>query len=156
MDQFTYHYNRAIHFLTVRPRSEKEVRDNLLKKKIAPEVLEKIIAKLKEQKFLNDEDFTSWFIDQRTRVSQKSMRVIRVELLQKGVDKEIIESGIRSQESGDSDTDTARKIVEKKFPKYKGLPRQEIYQKLGGHLARRGYTWDTIKASIDEAIEEKV
>ena len=158
MDMFAFHYNRALRFLARRPRSEKEVRDNLQKKKIEPDVLEKIIVKLKEQKFLNDEEFASWWIDQRTRISQKGMRVIRLELLQKGIEKDIIDAatGDRQAATRETDEETARKIVEKKFVKFKNLPREEIYKKLGGHLARRGYNWDTIKASIDEAMAEKV
>ncbi len=34
--------------------------------------------------------------------------------------------------------------------KYKGLEKRDIYQKLGAHLASKGFNWDTIKESIDE------
>lgn len=168
MDQYKYHYARAIKLLARRPRSEKEVRDNLLKKsaqgrdlasggkKIPPEVLENIINKLKEQKFVNDEEFAAWWIEQRTRVTPRSMRLIRFELLQKGIQKDVIESAVSGQELAVDEMSTARKIVEKKFPKYKSLSREEIYQMLGGHLARKGYNWDVIKRSIDAAIGKKV
>lgn len=162
MDPYKLYYARAIKFLARRPRSEKEVRDNLLKKKVDGDVLEKIIVQLKEQRFLNDEEFASWWIEQRTRVTPRSMRLIKLELIQKGVDKDIIEQSLStgysvlSTQQSVSDVDTAKKIVEKKFSKYKGLSREEIYQKLGGLLARKGYNWDVIKSSIDDAMTKKV
>lgn len=162
MDPYKYHYARALRFLARRPRSEKEVRDNLLKKKVPPEVLEKIIAKLKEQKFVSDIAFASWWIEQRTRVAPRSMRLITLELLQKGVHKDTIESAIISVDShmgrtsAQSDAETAKNIVEKKIRRFDNLSREEIYLKLGGYLARKGYGWDIIKRSIDEAIGKKV
>lgn len=156
MDPYKLHYARAIRFLARRPRSEKEVRENLHKKKIEPDVLEKVINKLKVQKFINDEEFAAWWIEQRTRVTPRSMRLIKLELIQKGVSKDTIESRIKNYESRGSDLQTAEKIIEKKFAKYQHLSRDEIYQKLGGHLARKGYNWDVIKRSIDAAIGKKV
>src|SRR4051812_9407807 len=125
MDPYKLNYARAVKNLARRPRSEKEVRDNLLKKKGTPEVIEKVIAKLKEQRFLNDEEFATWWIEQRTRITPRSMRLIRMELIQKGIDKETIESAVSGQRSvGDvsqNDEGTARRIVEKKIGKMKGL-----------------------------------
>jgi regulatory protein len=160
MDQYKYHYARAVRFLARRARSEKEVRDNLQKKQIDTEVLEKVIAKLKEQRFVDDEAFASWWIEQRTRVTPRSMRLIILELLQKGVQKDTIESAIvaidahMGRTSTQSDVETAKRIVEKKIRRYESLTREEIYQKLGGYLARKGYSWDVIKKSIDTHMDE--
>jgi regulatory protein len=150
MDSYERYYNSALKYLGMRPRSEKEVRDNLTKKKSPPDVIERVIAKLTEQKFLNDEEFTRWWIEQRTRVTPRSMRLIRLELMQKGISKEIIESAISNQQSVVGDKETARRIIEKRIDKMKGLKREEVYQKLGGYLARKGYNWDIIKNTIDE------
>jgi regulatory protein len=152
MDPYARYYNSALKYLALRPRSEKEVRDNLTKKKSPPDVTERVIARLTEQKFLNDEEFTRWWIEQRTRVTPRSMRLIQIELQQKGISKDILESRIKNHESSGSDEETARKIIEKRIEKMRDLPRIEIYQKLGGHLARKGYSWDIIKKAIDEQL----
>ena len=55
-----------------------------------------------------------------------------------------------------NDLESAKKLVEKKFSKYKNMEKQEIYQKLGAFLARRGFGWDTIKKSIDDSLSNKV
>lgn len=150
MDTFERYFNAALRFLSFRPRSEKEVRDNLRKKKVDPQVTEKIITKLKEKNFLNDSDFAKWWIEQRTQVNPKSIRVIRLELKQKGISQDLIESGIRDDKA------IAKDLVKKRIARYKGLSKHELYQKLGGFLARRGFDYDTIKKSIDEVIKNDV
>lgn len=156
MDFYQRYFDSAIHFLSIRPRSEKEVRDNLKKKKATPEIIEKIVQRLLEKKFLNDMAFTQWFIDQRSRFSPKSTRIIRLELPQKGISAEILEQVFQKDKSQlPNDLEQAKKLVERKKEKYKGLPTQELYQKLGGFLARRGFGWDVIKSAIDETFNKE-
>lgn len=160
MDEFEKFLNKTLRFLSFRPRSEKEIRDNLVKKKASEEVVERIIKSLKENKFLSDEDFTKWFIDQRLRFRPKSLRIIKLELKQKGIPKDIIEDVFenlsKEVQQVDNDLDSAKKLVERKIEKYKNLPRQVVYQKLGAFLARRGFNWDVIKKSIDDSLSNKV
>jgi regulatory protein len=161
MDEFEKYLNKAYHFLSFRPRSEKEVRDSLHKKKASTEIIERVITSLKEHKFLNDEDFARWFIENRLRFNPKGIRIIKMELKQKGVDREIIDQAIASLSKDEdsalqNDLESARKLVEKKLPKYKDLDKQIIYQKLGAFLARRGFDWDIIKKSIDDVLEKGV
>lgn len=156
MEQFEKFYIKAAHFLKVRPRSEKELRDNLLKKKAPPEIIERIIITLRKQNFLDDTAFAKWWVDQRIRFRPKAKRVIRLELLQKGVDKEIIDTLFSSDEEGMpevNELEQAKRLVEQRLRRYRGFTQQEVYQKLGGFLARRGYGWDIIKRSIDEVME---
>ncbi len=157
MDYYQKYLESAIRFLGYRPRSEKEVKDNLLKKKAPTEIIDKIISWLKEQRFLNDEEFAKWWIEQRTTFRPKGIRIVKLELKQKGIGQDIIDKVLQSSELRiQNDDESAKKIVEKKIGKYKDLPKYEIYQKLGAHLARRGFDWDTIKSSIDEVLRDGV
>jgi regulatory protein len=77
-----------------------------------------------------------------------------LELQQKGIKKEIIDQVLsEQQEVSGSDFEMARLLIQKKKSKYVGLPRDEIYRKLGGFLGRRGFSYDVIKRSIDEVFE---
>lgn len=157
-DLFGKYLDKAFHFLSFRPRSEKEVRDRLLLKKAPAEIIDRVINSLKENKFLNDEEFAKWFIENRLRFNPKGIRIIKMELKQKGIDGETIDQTINSLQLtvNNSDLESAKKLVEKKLPRYKGLEKQIIYQKLGAFLARRGFGWDIIKKSIDEGLGDNV
>ncbi|HLD01346.1 MAG TPA: regulatory protein RecX [Patescibacteria group bacterium] len=153
MEDFDKFYIKAIHFLKYRPRSEKEIRDKLQSKKAPLEIIEQVIGKLTEQKFLNDEAFARWWIEQRMQFKPRSKRFITFELKQKGIDQEIIEQAFGNLENPISNSKLAKKIVEKKLPRFKHLPKIEIYQKLGRVLSAKGFDWDTIKRSIDEELK---
>lgn len=143
---FDKFFNGSLRFLSYRPRSEKEVRDNLVKKKAPVEIIETIIERLKEHKFIDDKEFASWFVEQRTAAKPKAARIIKMELKQKGISEEIIDDLPLVID----DLVNAKKLLDKKFARYKDLERDEIYKKLGSFLARRGFDWDTIKKAIDE------
>lgn len=159
MDNFEKFYNKALEFLSYRTRSEKEVRDKLkvqsekFKVEDSAALIDKIIAKLKEKKFINDKEFARMFLENRLRFKPRSERLIKLELKQKGIDQETINN---LQLTRGNDLESAKKLVEKRIGRLKNLPKQEVYEKLGRHLASKGFDWDTIKKSIDEVLDDKV
>src|SRR4051812_25780120 len=90
-DHSQKHLALVYRYLTIRNRSEKEVRDYLLKKQAEPAVIDSIIKLLYEQKFLNDENFARSWIRSRARFKPRGKPVLVMELAQKGIKKDIIE-----------------------------------------------------------------
>lgn len=156
MEEFEKFYNKALKFLSYRPRSEKEIRDKLFQKKASSEVIEKVASKLKEKKFINDEEFAKLWIESRNRSKPRSLRLIKLELKQKGISQDLIDKMINDEGLMINDLESAKKLVEKRLPRYKGLDRQKIYEKLGRYLASKGFGWDTIKQVVDEVLDERV
>jgi len=162
MEDFERVYNSALRFLSYRPRSEKEVRDRLKLKvqsskfKVEQDVIDKVIEKLKEKKFINDEEFAKWWMESRLRFKPRSLRLIKIELKQKGIDPELIDKTINDEGLMINDSENAKKLIQKKFERFKNLPKEKIYQKLGRFLASKGFDWDTIKKSIDEMLDKGV
>lgn len=156
-DEFAKFYNKALRFLSFRPRSEKEVRDNLKKtfrRGSGPSetTIELIIKKLKDYKFLDDLEFAKMWVWERSLLKLKPLRVIKFELKQKGITEEIIEQVLSDSKEDEKDLEKAKKIIDKKISKYKGLEKQKIREKLGRFLASRGFDYDTIKEVLKEFI----
>ncbi len=188
MGEFEKFYNIALRFLSYRPRSEKEVRDHLnIKYQISKiknkrveknelgiqSIIDKVIQKLKEQKFINDEEFGKWWVEQRTTFKPRSLRLIKTELRQKGISNEVVDKMIYDLRPARSaggfknyDLEEAKKLIEKRIKRFRnplrceaskfGMTNEVVYQKLGSYLARRGFDWETIKKSIDEVLEKRV
>jgi regulatory protein len=153
MDDFEKFYKAAIRFLSFRPRSEKELRDYLTKKKCDPLISKRIIESLTRDKFLNDEEFVKWWVEQRTILKPKASRVIKYELKQKGISRELIDSFFEDEESSTSDFTKALNLAEKKMVRLGKIEdRRRIYEKLGRFLASKGFDWDTIKEVIDRIL----
>lgn len=154
MDTLDKFYERTLRFLSFRQRSEKEIRDYLKKKDADDLTAKKIIDKLKEHKFLNDEEFAKWWVEQRTRVKPKADRVIKYELKQKGIDLKIIESLFENEDR--SDFEKALVLAEKKMKRLDKLEdKRKVYERLGRFLASKGFNYDTIKEVIDRTFSKE-
>ena len=154
MEQFEKLLALALRFLSLRPRSEKEIKDYLQKKKYTQDVKDQVLSYLHEHRLIDDEEFARWFVDQRTRVKPEGERLIRLELRQKGIANEVVNKVFQSEEVQSTDqVAIAKTIIEKRLPRYKHLPKQELYKKLGDLLARRGFDWETIRTAIERTVE---
>ncbi len=153
MDVDTY-YLQALRYLNIRSRSEKEVRDHLKKKKADFQVVNLVVNKLKQQKFLNDEEFALLWIRSRTEFKPKGERLVRLELQQKGVSKDSIDKAFAAFDSVRDELHLAKEILEKKRKKFEPMERQERLNKAGSLLARRGFNLDDIKKAIEEVFEK--
>ncbi len=163
-DQVERLYEKAIKFLSYRPRSEKEVRDNLLQKlkltdkgdeekKNFEKSIAEVINKLKKLNLLNDLEFTSWWVEQRTKFKKSSPRIIRSELFRKGIDKETIDEVLSDFDS--DPYELALAVGRKKAVSYKRFSEKESREKTGRFLASKGFDWEVIKRVVDTITKEE-
>lgn len=145
-------YDRALKFLSYRPRSEKEMRDYLEKKGGDTKVVEEITGKFKKQNLVDDRAFATWWIEQRSRFRPKGKYLLWLELLKKGIKKEIIEDSLFSEKE---ELDLAKKAARKKVKSYKNLEPLEFRQKMTAFLARRGFNWEVIKKVLEEILKKR-
>lgn len=146
----------ATNFLSFRPRSEKETREYLAKKISAKEgikfhqareseQIEKIIEKLRKYKYLNDLEFTKWFLASRTSSRPKGSALIKLELKRKGIGQETIDEIFTESPK---ETDLAKRAVEKKLKRWQNLPILDFKKKLYQYLSSRGFDFDTIRETF--------
>lgn len=154
MDNFEKFYTKVLKYLSYRPRSEKEIRDYLAKKKVDTTIIEVIIKTLYQQKFLNDQDFAKMWVRSRTSFSPRSTRVIKMELEQKGIDEGLIEEALNQEETKVDDLSLARKIATRRMKRLEKEEPQKQKEKLTGFLGRQGFNWDIIKKVINESIKD--
>jgi regulatory protein len=154
-DKYQKLRNYALKLLSFRPRSYKELSGRLMqysiKKGIPKTIVEKIISELTNQNLINDEEFAVWWIEQRRSSRKpKGQKVIELELLQKGIDKEIIDKLLLGDNDVmESEFQNALSLASKKQSLYKNYPPREARAKIGGYLFRRGFTWVIINRVID-------
>ncbi|HYM65172.1 MAG TPA: RecX family transcriptional regulator [Candidatus Sulfotelmatobacter sp.] len=150
MDNFDKFYNKTLRFLSFRPRSQKEIEDYLKKKNCDIINSQKIIEKLKEHNFLNDEEFVKWWIEQRTLFRPRAERVIKMELKQKGINKDLIDKFF--EKSVNQDKDLALKLAQKRMLRYKNEDPKKKWEKMVRYLSSKGFIYDDIKEVIDQIL----
>lgn len=145
-------YNRILRFATLRPRSEKEIRDWFRRKKVLPGVIKPVFNRLKRAGLVDDEAFAKWWVEQRAEFRQKSRRILGMELRQKGVARETIAKALESVDIP-HEVELAKKAAEKKLRTLRG-DFDERRKRLSEFLARRGFFWDTIKKVVEDLVKE--
>ena len=111
------------------------------RKLFTEEDIEKVIARLLEKKYLDDRNFTRWFVENRNLKKGVSRMRLRQELAKKGVDSSIINKFLAN-----SERDEATEI--KKVIKKKGKRMEP--SKLLRNLVAHGFPYDLSKKLIDE------
>jgi regulatory protein len=133
-------YQKALHFLSFRPRSEGEVRQRLLKQKYNEAVIDATIVRLRENGFLGDQQFASLWIENRSTFRPRSQRMLAMELRKKDVPEEVISSAM---EEAEEDEVLAYQAAERYAHRLKGLDWLSFRKKLLGFLGRRGFFYGT-------------
>ncbi len=131
-------YQRALEWALVRPRSEKEVRDYLYKKvferKLDKDYIDLIVTRLKEKKYLDDLVFAKYYVENRFVKKGISRRRLSLELMKKGVAKEIIAEVL----DGRNDEEEILKMIAKKRGRYDD-------EKLISYLCRQGFSFELVQ-----------
>lgn len=151
--QFGKLYARALEYTMLRPHSEKEIRDYLWRKTrtvrtkegtekqgVPQNLADKVLERLKEKKYIDDEAFTRYWFENRSQTKGTSLRKLENELLTKGVDSKVIEhQRINSDRSDDRELE---KVIAKKQSKYPDEKKLTVY------LMRQGFRYDDIKQAL--------
>lgn len=154
-DTFERAYIKALNFLSYRVRSEWEVRQNLKKRTKAnrdlPDdaVIDTVLDRLRAKGYVNDVDFAAEWIDNRRRFRPRGRWALATELRQKRLSQAIIDQAL----AGFDDDAAAAALAARQAPKLSKLDYQTFRHKLGQFLARRGFSYDTIKPAVADAWE---
>ena len=135
-------YQRALEWVLVRPRSEKEVYDYLYKKihekKLDKNYINLIVERLKNKKYLDNARFAEYYVENRFVKKGISRKRLKMELMKKGVAMEIIEEVL----DGRNDEEEIKKIITKKKGKY---TREKLIQ----YLCRQGFPYQLVQSLVD-------
>jgi regulatory protein len=145
-------YQSAVRLLSVRPRSEAELRRSFQKKKAPLDLQDKVITRLIEEGLIDDWVFAETWVENRLAFRPRGKRALKAELLQKGVSRQITAEAI---ESIDEEA-AAVKAAEKASRRFIGLSYQDYKRKLFGYLSRRGFPYDLIYQMIDRFWDERM
>jgi regulatory protein len=108
---FDYLTAKALRLLSYRPRSIREITQRLTKTNADTHTINRVINNLIDQNMLNDQEFARWWVDQRIKFRPRGNYALTQELVQKGIDREIIDSVLLSF---DAELELAKKLPESK------------------------------------------
>jgi regulatory protein len=135
---------KALRYLSYRPRSITELTRKLRTHGFNEGVIDNIIQRLCNDGLLGDEQFASLWVDNRMTFRPRSKRMLTSELKQKGVAEDMIQKALEGVED-----ESAAYQLSLRFMRKNEKIEWPIYRKkLSTYLARRGFNYETIKSVV--------
>ncbi len=141
--------NRAVMLLAAKPRSVLELRDRLLEKMWTnDEIVDAVIEKLKECKYLDDEQFARDVAVSKLRQKPQGKRRLQQTMSRKKLDKETVEAAISEAFEKLPEDELIGQCISKRL-RLKGKPEtRDETKKFYDHLLRQGFGYDLIREKM--------
>lgn len=143
--------NRAVKLLAAKPRSVPELRERLLEKLWTnEEIVDGVLEKLKEYKYLDDRQFACDLAVSKLKQKPQGKRRLRQSLSQRKLDREVVDEAIASAFEKLPETELIDRAIEKRL-RLKGSPKtREDTKKFYDHLLRQGFAFDLIREKMHD------
>ena len=143
-------YDRALSLLGFRARSVAELRRKLLAKGAPRSDVDEVVARLLDQKLLDDADFARQFARMKINGAGASRIRILQELRRRGVANDVAERALEElvEAEGIEPSSSIHRVAEKKWKALAGLDAHTRRRRLFAFLARRGFGPDEIRDAM--------
>ncbi|WP_374722575.1 recombination regulator RecX [Peribacillus tepidiphilus] len=146
-------YTQSIQFLSIRMRSEQEVRQHLKKKEWDAPIIQEVIHKLKKFNYINDLEFAKAYVRTQINTTKKGPQLITKELNEKGVAEDSIQEAIKEYDEH-LQIEHARALIEKNKKSSKRISTVEYKRKMEQMLFSKGFpSWVVQEIIVNEPFE---
>lgn len=136
--------DKAVYYLQFSGKTEYELRKKLAEQGFLPASVNKAVEFVKAYHYLDDEEYVRRYIEKNA--NKKSRKQMTGELYQKGITAEILDRGFEDMPVNEEEQILA--IAKKRgFDVKRSGPEEK--RKLFSYLARKGFSYDRIRAALD-------
>jgi len=141
--------NRAVKLLAAKPRSIGELRERLLEKLWTDgEIVDAVIEKLKEYKYLDDEQFARDLAVSKLRQKPQGKRRLQQSMSQKKLNKSTVDEAITEAFEKIPENELIDLSIAKRL-RLKGRPEtRDDLKKFYDHLLRQGFDYGLIRDKL--------
>ena len=145
---------RAVKLLAAKPRSIEELRERLLEKEwTTAEIVDGVLAKLREYGYLDDERFAFGYASYKVRQKPVGRQRLERALKLKKVDKETADEALKLVFEQTPEEELIERAIEKRV-RLRGRPQTRAETKsLFDHLLRQGFSYDLVIRKVRAASE---
>ncbi|WP_425309419.1 regulatory protein RecX [Ammonicoccus fulvus] len=129
--------------LTMQARSRSELAEILRKRNVPIEAADAVLDRMTEVGLIDDAAYAQSWVDSRQQRRHLSRSVLRRELQQKGIDRDVVAEAI-GQVTVDDEREAAVALAEKKLRSMRGLDAAVKRRRIVGALARKGFGSDLV------------
>ncbi len=142
----------AVSFLAMKLRTAYEVSQKLSDMGYGEAIIEKVIDNLKEINYIDDYNYACKYISEKSKLKPKSVKLLSMELKQKGITDDIINNTFENFELDEGEV--ALELLRKRFSKYTAFD-EKMIQKMKTFLAGRGFSYSQISKAVTEFLPDE-
>lgn len=150
-DTVKYAKEIGVAYVAYAPRTRRQVEQHLAKKGIDAQSIAQAVETLERYSYLDDAAYVREFV--RSYGEKLGAGAMRQKLMERGVERQVIEENMELSREGQQAAALA--LAQKLCRKYADQPEQKRRQKMFAALARRGFSYDDIRAVLGELGEEE-
>lgn len=151
--------NRAVQYtlryISHRPRTVEEVRRYLLDTGFPASVADETVSGFIKRKYLDDRAYARQWVEERLRLKPRGRHLLRQELQARGIDGEDVEAALAQVEQEDEEA-ACLSIARKKYRQKRFGSFQEMRNKIGPFLQRKGFPHEIIKKTLETLKNESI
>ena len=140
----------ALRYLSYRPRSEAETKARL-RRSYDLQTVESAIERLKEMRLIDDNAFATAWSHSRISTRPRSITLIRMELLKKGVDREVAQGILEKMDDEENaykaGIQIAKSLINTDYPSFR--------RRMWDYLRRRAFDQFIIRKTVKRVWEER-
>ncbi|MEK6742516.1 MAG: regulatory protein RecX [Nitrospirota bacterium] len=140
--------NTAYRYLTIRPRSRKELEDKLQDREFPDPIITAVLEHVTRLGYLDDAKFAAQWAAARVRSRGFGRRRLEQELRIKGIGRDIIKDTLTTLFEEAPEAETARKEAEKKLKTLTRFEPEVRRRRLAGFLERKGFSSEIIRTIL--------
>lgn len=146
--------NRAVKLLAAKPRSIGELRTRLLEKHWTnDEIVDSVIEKLKEYKYLDDDQFAGDLALSKLRQKPQGKRKLQQSLSRKQISRETMDRAIESAFDKMPESELLDQAIAKRV-RLKGVPEtREDKKRFFDHLLRQGFDLGLVRDQLNALLK---
>lgn len=141
----------AVRYLSLKLRTEKEVRSKLHDEGYGEECIEHVVEELKAIGYINNKLYAQKYVFDRSKLKPLSRKLMKQELLSRGISEDITDEVLNDWKVEDSVV--AESLLKKKFGKY-DMKDEKIYKKAAMFLLHRGFSYDLTREALRNVIKD--
>ncbi|OGW78156.1 MAG: hypothetical protein A2Z83_05425 [Omnitrophica bacterium GWA2_52_8] len=139
----------SLRLLAASPKSTKELARRLASKCFAEDIISKVVTKLENERYLNDEVLARQLLEKFTRLQPSGSKRILFELKRRGIPAAICNSVVSALVE-DKEADRAMEIGMARWEKSEKLPLLKRKKKVFDYLLRRGFNYQQSRDIVEK------
>lgn len=149
-------FQRAVKLLAAKPRSIAELRERLSERCSSKDVVETVIARLREYGYLDDERYALGYASSKVRQQPIGRRRLELSLANKKVDRKVAAEALDQVYTETSEEELLDRALEKRV-RLRGRPKTRAEAKsLFDHLLRQGFPYELVSEKVRAASKVEI